>query len=75
MLTQNFVHAFSNALSCFTYINFLIVYVKNRFTRESGRLIPDLTEIGNWFNIERYLGTMDIRFSKFFLEKVRFWQK
>ena len=35
-------------------------YVINRFTGESGRLISDLIEIGNCFNITGFLTTMDI---------------
>ena len=27
-------------------------YVKNRFIEESGRLISDIIEISDWFNIE-----------------------
>ena len=37
-----------------------IAYVKNRFIVESGRLIYDITEISDWFNIEGFLVTMDI---------------
>ena len=29
-------------------------YVKNRFIEESGRLISDIIEISDWFNIEGF---------------------
>ena len=35
-------------------------HVKSRFTGKSGRLISDIIEISDWFNIERLLVTMDI---------------
>ena len=34
-------------------------YVKNRFIGESGRLISDIIQIKDWFNIEGFLVTMD----------------
>ena len=35
-------------------------YVKNRFIGESGRLISDVIELSDWFNIKGFLVTMDI---------------
>ena len=35
-------------------------YVKNRFIGESGRLISDIVESSNWFNITGFLVTMNI---------------
>ena len=35
-------------------------FVKNRFIGESGRLISDIIEISDWFNIEGFLVIMDI---------------
>ena len=35
-------------------------YVKNRFIGENGRLISDITEVADLFNIEGYIVTMDI---------------
>ena len=35
-------------------------YVKNRFIVENGRLISDITEVADLFNIEGYIVTMDI---------------
>lgn len=37
-----------------------VVYGKNRFIGESGRLIADITEITNIFNKEEFSITMDI---------------
>ena len=34
--------------------------VKNRFIAESGKLISDVIELSDWFNIEGFLVTMDI---------------
>ena len=33
-------------------------YEKNRFIGESGRLIFDIVEFSDWFNIERFLVTI-----------------
>ena len=35
-------------------------YVKDRFIGENGRLISDITEVADLFNIEGYIVTMDI---------------
>ena len=35
-------------------------FVKNRFIGESGRLMSDIIEISDWFNIEGFLVIMDI---------------
>ena len=35
-------------------------YVKNKFIGEIGRLVSGIIEICGWFNIERFLVTMDI---------------
>ena len=35
-------------------------YVKNRFIVENGRLISDIIEVADLFNIEGYIVTMDI---------------
>ena len=37
-------------------------YVKYRFIGEGGRLISDVIELSDWFNIEGFLVTMDIYF-------------
>ena len=34
-------------------------HVKNKFIKESDRLISDIIQISDWFNIERFLVTMD----------------
>ena len=34
-------------------------HVKNKFIKESGRLISDIIQISDWFNNERFLVTMD----------------
>ena len=36
------------------------MYVKNRFIREGGRLISDILEISNIFNLRGYIGIVDI---------------
>ena len=43
-------------------------YVKNRFTEERGRLISDIIESNDWFNIEGFLVTMDIENAFEFLD-------
>ena len=35
-------------------------YVKNRFIGESSRLISDIIEISDWFNMKRFPVIMDI---------------
>ena len=59
-------------------------YVKNRFIGESGRLIFDIIQISNWFDITGFLVTMDIEktfwfswpyLSYFRLEKVLVLEK
>ena len=34
-------------------------HVKNKFIKESGSLISDIIQISDWFNIERFLVTMN----------------
>lgn len=43
-------------------------YVKNRFTEERGRLISDIIESNDWFNIEGFLVSMDIEKAFEFLD-------
>ena len=57
-----FFKSISNKLKAvFANINFLTTnaLVKNRFSGESSTLILEIIEISDWFNIKRFLVTMD----------------
>ena len=61
--TKIFPKAISNKLEA-VLLNLIssqqTAYVKNRFVGGSGRVISEITEISDWFNIKGFLVTMNI---------------
>ena len=50
-------------------------YVKNRFIREIGKIISDITEISSCFNIEAFLDSLDYTFLISILAKLGYGKK
>ena len=68
MLTRKFQANFK-AILLTSIFSQQSAYVKNRFIEESGRLISDIIEISDWFNIEGLFAVIKLTRNKRYRNK------